>query len=240
MYIIKNRLYAFFALAIAVSLGFHLGRNPIPDDRNMADNPPTSLAVTMQPPPTNILPSAITKEHSPVQRTEETAKARSSTKATPSSAPITAELTPEPHLNHEYDVGPIEEPEWAIESDDLSPASETDILQQMDEHLASEDRDPHWADAIENEFNQIFAEAILAGSSIVEMECRTSLCKFEVVHLNAEAAQHFASAFINNRTSSLQAQNVLAHTIKDPSGGVNNTYYWTRNKSLESLVCCNE
>lgn len=233
---LKNTMYAFFAVTIAMSFGFYLSDRE-PQDRAGRDIPPAARSVSQlasveQPSTEDHFASALKADLQPLTAAPANPQNSAST-ADLAGSPTTENTQTQWSSDHEYDVRPIEEPEWAtrIEEEpevDMPQSADENRFQALEEKLRNETRDDEWADRIEQNFNQIFAEAILEDSVIIDMHCRTSLCKFEVLHSTNEAANIFVTTFVNRPDLSLTSQNVFMRESKDPSGVLTADYYWSK------------
>lgn len=116
-----------------------------------------------------------------------------------------ATLTPSP-----FDVLPIIDPLQSEHTNLVDPSV------QGDEHVfSSQNVDPDWAFATETAIWTAFDEANIERSTMESLECRETLCKIEVIHVDASARAVFLEKLIARpdtyRGTVLQYENELGH-----------------------------
>lgn len=72
-----------------------------------------------------------------------------------------------------------------------SPVEPAALREQWDTVVASQPRDRDWAAGAEESLRAAFAEGAFRGSSAERVDCRTTLCRLELTHADAEAAEAF-------------------------------------------------
>lgn len=65
------------------------------------------------------------------------------------------------------------------------------VVKSMETRMMAEDQDPRWGTRVESELADGVQAAGLPGSDLVSVECRSSLCRLNLRHANAEAEDDF-------------------------------------------------
>lgn len=66
-----------------------------------------------------------------------------------------------------------------------------EVFQKLDDHIAREAKDSAWGTATETVITSAFGTEALAGSSLLFVECRSTVCRVEVAHQDARARARF-------------------------------------------------
>lgn len=68
-------------------------------------------------------------------------------------------------------------------------------LNRLESEIATQDIDMAWSSTAENQILRGFSERFPEGSNMVAVNCRTTLCRIQVVHDSQEAKEHFIEQF---------------------------------------------
>lgn len=180
---------------------------------------PNSVSATV----TTARPSSalVQPTEKPVARQSELIAAASS--ATKQSAKPTTEPTQPEHSAdeaHPWHVLPIE-----------APAAAGEPLAALEEIYLTEGFDSEWAGPLEEDFYRTFETANLAGSDVEQAECRTTLCRFAILHQDIQAQEAFIQAFLESPLLPLINQGAIAHHSQSAADGrVTAVYFLARNE----------
>lgn len=82
----------------------------------------------------------------------------------------------------------------AIDQQSLDEKVRNQALQQMamiDENFNSQVMDPHWSQNAMSQLQNAFENQDLAGHDLLDMECKSSICKLNVIHANGADVSSF-------------------------------------------------
>lgn len=140
-------------------------------------------------------------------------------------------------LENDYDVLPIQEPEYGVSVDfgalegrdfDDAPTAEQRHVALLDEVFNSEPYDSQWAAATESTLMHSFAEARLEGSQLTAASCRSTLCRIDVVHADKAAEGRFLAGFASTgEFVSDQARGFYTSSV-DYNGMPRTVFFWAR------------
>jgi hypothetical protein len=109
-------------------------------------------------------------------------------------------------------------------------APTTEPLAALEEIYLTEAFDPAWAAPLEANFYQVFDTLQLRDSAIEQAECRTTLCRFAIVHQNSAAQDAFVRAFLSSPLLPLNEVTLTHHDEATADGGVAAVYFLARNE----------
>jgi hypothetical protein len=101
--------------------------------------------------------------------------------------------------------------------------------------LAAEGVDPHWAPGMEEAIVRAVAATALQGSRVKDVECLSTVCKFDVEHASEEARDGFAETFAMHgppRVGEIEIRNAG----NSADGGYRSLGYLSRAGHLASSV----
>lgn len=120
---------------------------------------------------------------------------------------------------HPWDVLPIAEPEYS-----------ENPLAGLEEAYMVEAFDADWAMPIEANFHSVLETAKLFDTEVEQAECRTTLCRFAVVHKNSGAQDAFVEAFLQSPLLSLSQGSIAHHSRESNDGSISAVYFLARNE----------
>lgn len=110
-----------------------------------------------------------------------------------------------------------------------APRTPEEISHGLDHDIEQQKRDAAWSPRAESAFAAAFSGDALKGSTMLRADCRTTFCRIEVSHLDADAQRSFLSTA---RTLPPFNQEGFARTVADSQGVPRTVVYVAREGEL--------
>lgn len=111
-----------------------------------------------------------------------------------------------------YDVLPISDPTIGLSS--RTEENSNVYVDNLDSKFEQESYDVEWAPAIENQTWEEFINNGTPGSELINVQCRTTLCKIIVEHID----QHVEEDFLQTLYRNINGRNGYLHNTFDDNG----------------------
>lgn len=121
-----------------------------------------------------------------------------------------------------------------VVNDDLEPGAitvtgaGTNEASPIEVGFASESYDTQWAPATEQKLQSIFTQKNLNDSYLNQASCKSTLCKIEVSHVNAEAERRFLAAFASSGAFIPDGEQGYYEKVVDENGNAKTVFYYAR------------
>lgn len=108
-----------------------------------------------------------------------------------------------------------------------TPSDRSDAIQaQMESHMINDPFDARWAPVIEDTLTGALRQPGFSGSELVDIECRTTLCRLGLDHSDLDAEQIFLHRFMG--AAGLTDAEAFYRRNEDADGRVRMTFYVAR------------
>lgn len=107
-----------------------------------------------------------------------------------------------------------------------SEARAAQVLMTMDNQIAEEPYDAQWAPGMQDSIMTALRQEIFNGTELVDLSCKSSLCRINVQHASVDTEHDFMSQFV--ASAGFTDTEVFYSREEHEDGSVQETYYISR------------